>query len=600
MLLRLLPFVALIAASSLAAQQSSDPAQLFGVRERIEQIDISPDGSRVVFLQAGPGRETFVFVHNLGSDGEPQLVIRSNGDPERFRRCNFATNDRLVCQIWAMTGEGINLIPFSRLVSVDINGQNRKMLGERSSQNDARLRQYDGDVLDWTGGESGSILMVREHVPEIGRIGSRLARSGDGLGVDRVDVRTLRSTRVEPPNPRANGYISDGRGNVRIMSSQEVRGSTGMAGTDVNYYYRTADSRDWRPFGTYDTLTGAGLYPVAVDPTLNAAYALQKLNGRYALYRIKLDGSMTTELVHSNDQVDVDGVVWGSRGVRVIGVTFADERRRNVYFDPAYEALARSLGRAIPNLPLIDFGSSSEDGNRVVVHAGADNDAGRYYVYDRSTRSLNEILMVRPELENVPLAQVRSVNYPAPDGAMVPAYLTLPPGREARNLPVVILPHGGPAARDEWGFDWLPNISRIRAMPCCRPITAARPAMATNGCDRMAFAAGAPRSPTSAPVRAGWRPRGSAIPTGWRSSAGPMAAMPRSRPESPSPACSRRSSRSRPSPTCSKSRTIFATSRSAGTSPNMSAAARIFAKARRCRTSPRLRRRCCSSTATAT
>ena len=455
MILRLWPLVAFLAVSGAAAQQAADPAQLFGIREHIEQIDISPDGSRVVFLQAGPGRTTFVFVHDLNSDGEPRLVVRSDGSPERFLWCNFVTNDRLICQIRAMTGEGGNLIPFARLVSVDTNGQNLRMLGERSSFYDARLRQYDGDVLDWTGGEPGSILMARDFVPEAGRIGSRLARTGDGLGVDRIDVRTLRSTRIEPPNPRASGYISDGRGNVRIMSSRELRGSTGQLGSEIIYYYRTVDSREWRAFSTFDTLAGTGMYPVAVDPTLDAAYALQKLNGRYALYRVKLDGSMTTELVHANDQVDVDGVVWGSRGGRVIGVTFADEQRRNVYFDPGYQAIARSLGRAIPNLPLIDFGSSSDDGNKVLVHAGADNDAGRYYVYDRTARSLNEILMVRPQLENVPLAQVRNVNYPAADGTMVPAYLTLPPGREARNLPVIVLPHGGPAARDEWRFDWL-------------------------------------------------------------------------------------------------------------------------------------------------
>ena len=83
---------------------------------------------------------------------------------------------------------------------------------------------------------------------------------------------------------------------------------------------------------------------------------LKKLNGRFALYRVKLDGSLATELVYANEQVDVDDVVRASRGARVIGVTFAEEQRRIVYFDPDYAALARSLARAIPNLPLIDFG----------------------------------------------------------------------------------------------------------------------------------------------------------------------------------------------------------------------------------------------------
>jgi dipeptidyl aminopeptidase/acylaminoacyl peptidase len=63
--------------------------------------------------------------------------------------------------------------------------------------------------------------------------------------------------------------------------------------------------------------------------------------------------------------------------------------------------------------------------------------------------------MVRPQLETVAGANVRAVSYPAADGVMIPAYLTLPPGSAGRNLPTIVLPHGGPASRDVWGFDWL-------------------------------------------------------------------------------------------------------------------------------------------------
>ena len=455
MIRRLLPLALLLAASVSAAQQPADPSQLFGVRESVEHIDISPDGSKVVFLQAGPGRTTFVFVHDLASDGEPRRIMFSDGSPERFSWCNFVTNDRLICQIRGMTDVDGILTPFSRLASFDADGRNPTMLGQRGSFYDARLRQFDGSILDWTGGRPGSVLMTRELVPEAGRIGTRLVRNADGLAVDRIDVRTLRSERVEPASPRASLYITDGHGTVRMMASQEMRGSTGQEGSQYNYYYRRQGDREWHSFGTFDSATNQGMYPLAVDDTRDAAYVLQKLNGRFALYRVKLDGSMASELVYSNDAVDVDGVVRTSRGERVIGVSFAEESRRVIYFDPDYQAMTRTLLRAIPNLPLIDFEGASADGNKILVHAGADNDAGRYYVFDRAARSLNEILMVRPQLENVPLANVRNVTYPATDGTVVPAYLTLPPGREARNLPVVILPHGGPEARDTWSFDWL-------------------------------------------------------------------------------------------------------------------------------------------------
>src|SRR5205085_7134172 len=139
-------------------------------------------------------------------------------------------------------------------------------------------------------GEAGTVLMARDIVPEQERLGTRMSRTANGLSVERIDITTLRSNRIEAPNPRVSHYISDGRGNVRIMAVPEQRVNSGQLGTRVDYLYRTADSRDWRPLGSYDDRGGEGIIPLAVDPVLNAAYVLKKLNGRMALYRVKLDG----------------------------------------------------------------------------------------------------------------------------------------------------------------------------------------------------------------------------------------------------------------------------------------------------------------------
>lgn len=453
---RLIFVAGFMLAPAAAAQPPQDPAALFGARPAIENIDLSPDGRRIVYLTPGPGAGTMVVVQTIGGEGT-QIALRTDGNPERVSWCNFVTNDRLVCRITVLTAEGENFIPFARLLSVNTDGSQPQMLGQTDSFYDAALRQFDGTIIDWLPGEAGAVLMSRSYVPEAGRIGTRLGREADGLGVDRIDVRTLRRVPVERPNPRAAEYISDGRGNVRIMGAQPVRGGTGQLGTRIDYFYRTGATGEWREFSNFDQATQEGMYPIAVDSTLNAAYVLRKLNGRLALYRVLLDGSMGTELVHANDQVDADGVVRSARGSRVVGATFADESRRVVYFDPDYERLARSLARTIPHLPLIDFVESSTDGNRLLIHAGSDADPGRYFVFDRAARGLNEIALVRPQLEQVRLSNVRAVTYPAADGVSVPAYLTLPPGSDGRNLPAVVLPHGGPSARDEWGFDWLPQ-----------------------------------------------------------------------------------------------------------------------------------------------
>jgi dipeptidyl aminopeptidase/acylaminoacyl peptidase len=75
----------------------------------------------------------------------------------------------------------------------------------------------------------------------------------------------------------------------------------------------------------------------------------------------------------------------------------------------------------------------------------------------------------RPELEGRTLASVKSVTISAPDGTSIPAYLTLPPGKDEKNLPTVILPHGGPSARDYWGFDWLSQFLAARGYAVLQP-----------------------------------------------------------------------------------------------------------------------------------
>ena len=447
-----------------------DPAALFGARESVEHIDISPDGSRILYLTPGPGESSVVLVQDLTSQTPPQVALRTDGDPERLTRCDFVSNDRLICSIYVLVQEGASFLPYRRMLAVDIDGGNPQFLGQRESFFDAYRRQFDAAIIDWLPGEEGHVLMARSYVPEAGRLGTRLVRTEQGLGVDRVDVRTLRTSPVEPPNERAGGFISDGRGNVRIMAVPTVRGATGMLGSRIDFFYRIVGDGRWQPFGSYESLTREGLYPLAVDGERNVAYVLRKLGGRDALYRVSLDGSMTTELVYANEQVDVDNVVRARRGTQVIGVTFADESRRIIYFDEAYAGIAAALARAMPDLPLIDFVESTLDGNKLLIHAGSDSDPGRYFVFDRTSRSLNEILLVRPQLEGLQLSGVQPVTYPSADGVAIPGYLTLPPGRsDARGLPGVLLPHGGPEARDEWGFDWLAQYLAQRGYAVLQP-----------------------------------------------------------------------------------------------------------------------------------
>lgn len=105
----------------------------------------------------------------------------------------------------------------------------------------------------------------------------------------------------------------------------------------------------------------------------------------------------------------------------------------------------------------------------MVIWAGSDTNPGQYYHFNNVTSELSPLFPSRPELEGVILAAVKAVSIRAHDGVDIPGYLTLPPGREAKNLPTIVMPHGGPSSRDEWGFDWLVQFFANRGYAVLQP-----------------------------------------------------------------------------------------------------------------------------------
>ena len=446
-----------------------DDAAAFGARDAVSAARLSPDGSSVMYITPGPGPKTFAVISNLQT-GKSSVLTSADGKPEILRWCNYSAPDRAVCRVSALINQDNLVVGFQRLVAMDTDGTKPQLLGQRDSIYDTQLRQTDAVILDWNGARDGTVLVERVYVPEGGRaaIRSRLARTKDGLGVDRVDTRNGQASSVELPRDSASGYMADGRGNVRLMSVLETTANGNSLTGRVKYFYRTADSREWQTLVDYVDSEDQ-LQPLAIDAEINSLYVLKKRNGRRALYTIKLDGSLAEKLIAENARVDIDDVIRVGDGQRVIGYTFADEMREAVYFDPEFKALASSLSRALPKLPIVNFVDASSDGRKLLVFAGSDDDPGRYYLFDRDSKQLNEAMLDRPQLEGRTLAQVKPVTIPAPDGAQIPGYLTLPPGREARGLPAVVLPHGGPSSRDEWGFDWISQFLAARGYAVLQP-----------------------------------------------------------------------------------------------------------------------------------
>jgi len=465
------PGAALLAASCLSAPVSAqtDLAARFGARETIQQISVSPNGERIVFIQPSESRGAVALVADLAK-GEVKPILRSSGDPERLTSCQWASNSRLICKIYLIQDFSQKL-GFTRLVSVNADGSDMKQLSARGGVRALGLAQSGGNIIDWgPEGSLGSVLMTRVFVPEE-TTGTHLASSKEGLGVELVDATNLRRRTIEQPRLDAVEYLSDGNGAVRVMGIQAAH-TSGYAGDTIRYSYRVPGKRDWDTLGELRfeaNGTVSGLNPYAVDRASNLLYGFDNYQGRTALFSIALDDTKKTSLVFAHPQVDVDGLVRIGRQQRVVGASYATDKRQTEFFDPELSRLRNALGKALPGKPMVTFIDGTADEKKLLMFAGGDSDPGTYYLYDKASRKLEEVMPARPQLASVKLASVRPIEYPAADGTRIPGYLTVPAGSDGKNLPAIVMPHGGPGARDEWGFDWLAQFFAARGFAVLQP-----------------------------------------------------------------------------------------------------------------------------------
>lgn len=448
--------------------RSFDAAAAFGARPSVSGMRLSPDGKSVAYLAPTQGQGSALYTMSLAQGAKARPALAVNGKPDRLGNCSWVANDRLACYIYGVAkNPAYGILPYSRLVAVNADGTNLRMLSRRDTALSQGLQLNGGGIIDSLPAEDGAVLMKRTYLPDEAT-GHRVGSSDEGLGVDRIDTRTLAVKRVEAPRADAVEYISDGRGAVRILGIQRTVSAQGDAVTE--YRYRAPDSREWQKLSEYNSLERTGFVPYAVDPGRNVAIGFKKTDGRLTAYSVSLDGTLTEQLLYANPAVDVDGLVRIGRQGRVVGVSYATERRHTVYFDSEVKQLLASLARALPQQPILEVVDSSADENTMLIFGGSDSDPGGYYLFDKKAHRLQAFLGVRDELDGVKLASVRAISYPAADGIMVPAYLTLPPGvTSPRGLPAIVLPHGGPIARDEWGFDWLSQFYASRGFVVLQP-----------------------------------------------------------------------------------------------------------------------------------
>ncbi len=426
---------ALLGAAALlpGARAAPPPVEAFAHVPSMSGVRISPDGRRIAYLRPVNGLPA-AFVYDFDSKAPPVAVLASDPTLAKIAWCRFKNDTVLVCGYHGTVRSLDGPFPASRLVAVNLADRKMKVLIERNR--DVGSSQFQDEILDWQAGDPTRVLVaLREQFDE-------------HPGVYDLDVTTgVLHLRLQPYRP-IDEFTTDATGEVRL--------GCGVRDTSMQCFTRDPADGAWRLLVKYEYFLGEGgrlAKPLGFGTDPNILYTLGEFEGHDALWRVDLRDREPPQLEFTHPLVDVEGTI-RTRSGRLLGVRYDTDRPNVYYLDDAYRDEMRAVAALVPD-HAVEVVSASADEARHIVLARSDVDAGSYYLYDRGKHTLLALGREYPELEPQQLGRMQWIEYAARDGTKIPGYLTVPRGAPAKHLPLIVMPHGGPIARDRWRFFFL-------------------------------------------------------------------------------------------------------------------------------------------------
>jgi len=259
-----------------------------------------------------------------------------------------------------------------------------------------------------------------------------------------LDIATGKKTLVYENTNQVSSYVFDHAGELRMATKSNDAG-----GTEI---YRLGE--DGEMVKVYECNVDETCYPSGFAAGNKEVYVVSNKGNVDKTELLLLNPqTMATTLVDKDPEGEVDfgGAITSDVTHEILGTRYTGDKPRVYWRDEAWQADYDFLKSKLGDVE-VSLGSSTADERKFVVYGSSDVDAGTAYIFDRDKRTVDEFYTLRPELADKQLAEMKPVRYKSTDGLEIPAYLTLPIGVEAKNLPVVMFIHGGPWARDGWGF----------------------------------------------------------------------------------------------------------------------------------------------------
>jgi dipeptidyl aminopeptidase/acylaminoacyl peptidase len=389
------------------------PLEQFFKNPEKSSFQLSPDGEHISFMAPYENRMN-VFVRKADSDKATRITDVTDRDIAGY---TWANDNRILY----LKDEGGD--ENFALFAVDLDGENFK-----------ELTNFDGvrtQLIDDLEGDDDHILVgLNKRNPQI----------FDPYRLNIVNGE-LEMLAENPGN--ISGWMTDHDGKLRVALATD--------GVNQSILYRDTEDQEWENIMTtnfkesmsplFFTFDNEDLYVstnIGRDKSVIAVYDLEKKE--------------ETKVLFEHPEVDVSSLNYSEKRKVLTSISYNTDKRHRKFLDDETEKIYSFLEKKLPGKEVVITGLNKAE-DTFIVRTYSDKSLGAYYFYNKTNGEFKLIEEVSPWLDEDDMAEMKPITYKTRDGLTINGYLTLPKGVKAKDLPVVINPHGGPWARDTWGFN---------------------------------------------------------------------------------------------------------------------------------------------------
>lgn len=380
---------------------------------------LSPDGLHFSFMAPYERRKN-IFVQKIGSDEAIRLTASIDRDISGY---GWASANRLIYIKDAGGDENF------QLYAVDYDGSNPQDLTPFEG---VRIQLID--ILEDNADEM--IIGMNKNNPQL-------------FDPYRINIHTGETVQLASNDnimEPIDAWMTDHDGRLRIATKV-------VNGTETVLMYRDHEEQPFRDVLKTDFTESMSVlfFDFKKDHIVYAASNL----GRDKTQIVQFDmhqGKEVGEVIFKHAEVDVSGLHYSKKRKVLTSISYLTDKRHRIFLDKITEGWFIKLEEQLPGYE-VSIASYNKEETKFIVRTYTDRSLGAYYFYDTLSGDLQKIIDVSPWLDEHDLAEMKPIEYQTRDGLTIHGYLTLPPNKEASNLPMIINPHGGPWVRDSWGYN---------------------------------------------------------------------------------------------------------------------------------------------------